>query len=396
MEENIPEPQFESRFLQAAKSTGKGSNLKRTIAGFSLLLYFTLAIWTGPSMILFTAVLIQLKCYDEVINIAYRLKKMSELPHFKALNWYLVIVANYFFFVDAFRPHVQVFMRKYQIIDIFMNYHRFVAFCLYLLGLAFFICLVSIRSIRKQFTLLAWTHCLLMVFCLQTYMLLYSIFQGLIWSFMPFLLVIINDVFSYIFGKLFGKTPLISLSPKKTLEGFVGGGIATFVLAIILSYCLCSVKYLVCPLNYIERNSTITISTNCTPSYFFQLQSYQLMSTSFSMYPFVFHAMVMSCFASVIAPFGGFCASGLKRAVKIKDFADTIPGHGGLLDRFDCQFLTCTFVNVYVSTFVNAPSVNRIYEKVLYMNDENQIKFLQLLKSELDLKGMLNKTLQYP
>lgn len=51
---------------------------------------------------------------------------------------------------------------------------------------------------------------------------------------------------------------------------------------------------------------------------------------------FNLHSMVMSLFASLIAPFGGFFASGVKRALKIKDFGDAIPGHGGLIDRFDC------------------------------------------------------------
>ncbi len=42
-------------------------------------------------------------------------------------------------------------------------------------------------------------------------------------------------------------------------------------------------------------------------------------------------------FASIIAPFGGFFASGFKRSFKIKDFGDSIPGHGGMTDRMDCQ-----------------------------------------------------------
>lgn len=46
--------------------------------------------------------------------------------------------------------------------------------------------------------------------------------------------------------------------------------------------------------------------------------------------------MILSLFASLIAPFGGFFASGFKRAIKIKDFADVIPGHGGITDRMDC------------------------------------------------------------
>ena len=47
--------------------------------------------------------------------------------------------------------------------------------------------------------------------------------------------------------------------------------------------------------------------------------------------------MVLAMFASIIAPFGGFFASGFKRSFKIKDFGDSIPGHGGMTDRMDCQ-----------------------------------------------------------
>ena len=52
------------------------------------------------------------------------------------------------------------------------------------------------------------------------------------------------------------------------------------------------------------------------------------------------HAVVLAMFASIIAPFGGFFASGFKRGFKIKDFGDSIPGHGGMTDRMDCQVLT--------------------------------------------------------
>lgn len=55
----------------------------------------------------------------------------------------------------------------------------------------------------------------------------------------------------------------------------------------------------------------------------------------------------MAIFASLVAPFGGFFASGFKRAFNIKDFGASIPGHGGLTDRMDCQFLMGLFTYVY-------------------------------------------------
>jgi len=55
--------------------------------------------------------------------------------------------------------------------------------------------------------------------------------------------------------------------------------------------------------------------------------------------PYQFHLLFMACFASLVAPFGGFFASGFKRAFNIKDFGDSIPGHGGMTDRMDCQYV---------------------------------------------------------
>lgn len=57
---------------------------------------------------------------------------------------------------------------------------------------------------------------------------------GIVWFILPCSLVITNDIFAYIFGVSFGKTPLIELSPKKTWEGFIGGCFST----LIASFCV--------------------------------------------------------------------------------------------------------------------------------------------------------------
>ena len=68
--------------------------------------------------------------------------------------------------------------------------------------------------------------------------------------------------------------------------------------------------------------------------------------------PIQLHGLAYGIFASVIAPFGGFFASAIKRAYDLKDFDNFFPGHGGMMDRMDCQMLTSLFVAVYMQTFV--------------------------------------------
>jgi phosphatidate cytidylyltransferase len=60
------------------------------------------------------------------------------------------------------------------------------------------------------------------------------------------------------------------------------------------------------------------------------------------------HLLMLAFFASLVAPFGGFFASGFKRAFDIKDFGDSIPGHGGMTDRMDCQYAKSCFFYFFV------------------------------------------------
>jgi len=61
-------------------------------------------------------------------------------------------------------------------------------------------------------------------------------------------------------------------------------------------------------------------------------------------------AYVIALYVSMISPFGGFLASAVKRAYGAKDFGSFIPGHGGAIDRLDCQIITAPFVYLYLKS----------------------------------------------
>ncbi|MBA0846205.1 hypothetical protein Goarm_022837 [Gossypium armourianum] len=109
-----------------------------------------------------------------------------------------------------------------------------------------------------------------------------------------------------------------------------------------------------------------------------------------SVLPVQWHALCLGLFASIIAPFGGFFASGFKRAFKIKDFGDSIPGHGGITDRMDCQMVMAVFAYIYLQSFVarEGITVEMILDQILtnFSFEEQQsllIKLGQILQGRV-------------
>jgi len=101
-----------------------------------------------------------------------------------------------------------------------------------------------------------------------------------------------------------------------------------------------------------------------------------------NIYPFQLHAIVFALFASLIAPFGGFLASGIKRAYQIKDYASLFPGHGGFMDRVDCQFMMASFVFVYLITFIQ-PSTYFVMSQLSALPLSEQQAVLAQLATQL-------------
>ena len=71
----------------------------------------------------------------------------------------------------------------------------------------------------------------------------YYVYKGYFWMVITNGSVMINDIMAFVFGKTMGRTPLIKLSPNKTVEGFIGGGLSTCVFAIWVSHHISLIFY---------------------------------------------------------------------------------------------------------------------------------------------------------
>lgn len=118
----------------------------------------------------------------------------------------------------------------------------------------------------------------------------------------------VNDTMAYIVGSLIGKTPLSSISPKKTWEGTIGGIVLAIAVMSLLAYV--TQKFI------------------------------------------VMHTAVIAALTSVSGTYGDLFESKLKRMANLKDTGKIMPGHGGFLDRFDSLFFAATIVWFYVVFFM--------------------------------------------
>lgn len=104
-----------------------------------------------------------------------------------------------------------------------------------------------------------------------------------------------NDTAAYLFGKFMGRTPLApAISPNKTMEGTTAGIVASIIVGIFVAY-----------------------------------------SSSSNIWGDVKGGIALGTLVACAAIFGDLIESMLKRDVGVKDFGNVLPGHGGLMDRFD-------------------------------------------------------------
>ena len=350
---------------------------RRFWSSLIMFLAFCGCIHLGQPALLSVVFVVQALMYREVVNIAYSalLKDDSHLPLFRTQNWYWFLCTIFLAYGRA---------AQFVLDGGSVPYHMFISFSLLVTGFVAFVFSLRKGMYRQQFSMFAWMLLALAVVVLQSTMLVFNMFQGLFWFVLPAILIISNDSWAYVWGLAFGRTPLIQLSPRKTWEGFAGAFVSTIVTAFAISRVMVQFPILTCP----QTRLTLTHPSCVLDAVFvpvpYQLPLSVLGRSSVELAPVQLHAVVMGLFASLIAPFGGFFASGFKRAFKVKDFGSLIPGHGGLTDRMDCQLLMGVFVYVYYWSFINpresgALSAQSVFDLALQLNATSRADLLQRL-----------------
>ena len=166
-------------------------------------------------------------------------------------------------------------------------------------------CISVISAVLAIFGFMTWFVALFM----SVIMLLYHKY-GLYGILPVFVCAWGTDTCAYFAGCFLGKHKLIErVSPKKTIEGAIGGAVGSTLLCLLYAWILMLIE-------------PVAISG---------VRFYLLFA-------------VMGLISSVLAQLGDLAASALKRDCGIKDFGTVFPGHGGILDRFDSVIFIAPFV----------------------------------------------------
>lgn len=127
------------------------------------------------------------------------------------------------------------------------------------------------------------------------------------------------DTAAYYGGRYLGKNKLCpKVSPKKTIEGSLTGLIGSVIVCVVFGIFINK---------YAEGMDIINIK--------------------------IYNYALIGIISGVFSQFGDLAASSIKRYVEVKDYSGLIPGHGGILDRFDSILFSSAVVYIYITFILN-------------------------------------------
>lgn len=325
------------------------------------------------------------------MNIRYIEAREKAMPWFRTLQWSWFLIAMIFVYGETLHRFCDAHKSLHRFLPITENF-SYLTYLMYWAMIIVSVLTLRPGLIRFQLSQHMWS---IVTVCLVVFQCKYfpSItLNGVFWFCFPMATVIVNDVSAYFVGISLGRkifsTPFLALSPNKTWEGFFGAFLCTMAFSFMFPALLAKYSWFVCPAEVVSV-WPFQQALTCVPHAVFQLQTYTLpLLGQVQAYPMQWHGLAYGLFASFVAPFGGFFASAIKRAYNKKDFDSFMPGHGGMMDRMDCQLLMITFNSFYHNHFIAGRYVLTVEHMLLQaarMPADQQVKLFYELGAALGL-----------
>ena len=263
--------------------------LTRLISGILLLAFTFVTMFFGGQLLLVTLFMISLLGLYEL----YKVMKFEDTPlacvgYLGAFAWYLNIDTKPNVILDIKVPELMIFsiVVVAALLVFVVKYPKYSANQLFSTIFGIFYIPVMISFIFKTRETIAFGQWLAWMVYVSS------------WG---------SDTCAYAVGRLFGKHKLApDLSPKKSVEGSIGGIIGSALIGVIFGLIMS---------NFTGKSENLII---------------------------IF--AVIGGLGSIISQIGDLAASGIKRNYDIKDYGHLIPGHGGILDRYDSIIITAPIV----------------------------------------------------
>lgn len=228
-------PKTDTKFAMSGDQVAKDESRSRKIAtrilsGLVMISIFSMCVYSGHLYLCLMVSYCEILLFRELVKVrysAYFEQIQNTIPLFRTTQWLWFFVAIFYTYADFISDTIQNNSHLHRFWP-FSKYFPTLAFCLYSFTFVLTIATMQVGHIRFQVNQLCWTILVLCMTVGQLKYIMHNIFNGLFWFVFPILLVIVNDIMAYVFGRTCGKKfirrSFIPFSPNKTWEGFIGGG----------------------------------------------------------------------------------------------------------------------------------------------------------------------------